>query len=138
MGFEVPTWRYSQQTGVPICYWKWTPLVNNTTASHEVSVPEGWVYKIQLVSIYNADDVARACYFQIWKTSGRVLISQLARDNALASGAYLTFPNSGTPCTNLIVDDSFFFRFIWVAGGASAGGVDGLTSIIADGWKKET
>jgi len=114
-------------------------LANNTAKTQDVTVPDDTVWAVQSMQMGNPDNVARACYIKIYKTSSKTIkLLDLVSHGAVAAGSALIYPNLDTGSYNkacnlgypLVLKAGYTIEFTWAAGGASAGGTDADGQVI--------
>lgn len=120
--------------GVPLYQCTAVTLVNNTVLTEDVVVPEKLIWRIQSVGMHNGDNVARNCTCQVMLSDGVGLLSYLL-GSSVTAGSWLFSPYSSYPLRDFLMDSFMILRFIFSAGGASAGGT-GHYSILGDQWGK--
>lgn len=107
-------------------------LVNNTTLTANFSVPSNKKWVLLGYKVTNPDDVDRGVTIEVWKEAAATnRLSRIDTATVVASG-FLQFPYQGAtssrrqsgivPAFLLVAGNTI--RFVWGAGGASAGGVD--------------
>lgn len=105
-------------------------LVNNTAKTETITVPTGKRWKILSAKLNNADNVNRDCSIQVTDPSNNVH-TILVPTTTVAANGILYFPSADHDTTGgcyaqgsslPIVNQFEKIKFVWAAGGASAGG----------------
>jgi len=113
--------------GEPRLFSDVTALVNNTSKTVDLIVPDTAMYLVYGGSLQNNDDVARTLSVSIMDSTGNIII-QLIVSTAIAAGDYITFPCTVSGLDNyggstpLPLPAGSKIRYSWNAGGASTGG----------------
>lgn len=111
-------------------------LVNNTLLNHDIIVPAGKRWYLFGGRIFNGDDVERACQVVLLSAEA-VGITVLLRSQAIAAGAYASYPNGEASVLQTIsfplpMAAGTYLRFGFEAGGASAGGTGYCSAILIE------